>query len=168
MDWKKFKFEYRYDNSGLRNTIVSIEASKEAAMSLVLPPDWREKLNKLNRIRAIHGTTAIEGNPLSEAEVSQQIEAQEQSADHQDATAAQQGANSDHKRRAAQTWVQERFKPGSAPFTLSDILKMHTMITENADMTDNTPGQLRAFSVQVGSPSLGGVHRERLMRNCPA
>ena len=86
MDWKKFRFEYRYENSGLRNTIVSIEASKEAAMSLILPPDWRETLNKLNRIRAIHGTTAIEGNPLSEAEVSQQIEAQEQSTAHQDAS----------------------------------------------------------------------------------
>ena len=141
------------------STIISIEASKEAAMSLILPPEWRETLNKLNRVRAIHGTTAIEGNPLSEAEVSQQIEAQEQSADHQDATQFSKEQIQIRNAGAAQTWVQERFKPHSNPFTLSDILNMHKMITENADMTDNTPGSLRAFSVQVGSPSLGGVHR---------
>lgn len=159
MDWKKFRFEYHYEPAGLMSTIVSIEASKEAAMSLILPPDWRETLNKLNRIRAIHGTTAIEGNPLSEAEVSQQIEAQEQSTDHQDDTQLSKEQIQIRNAGAAQTWVQERFKPGSDPFTLFDILTMHKMITENADMTDNTPGQLRAFSVTVGSPSLGGVHR---------
>ncbi|MCY3822651.1 MAG: Fic family protein [Nitrospinae bacterium] len=159
MDWRKFRFEYHYEPAGLTSTIISIEASKEAAMSLILPPEWGETLNKLNRVRAIHGTTAIEGNPLSEAEVSQQIEAQEQSADHQDATQLSKEQIQIRNAGAAQTWVQERFKPGSDPFTLSDILIMHKMITENADMTDNTPGQLRAFSVQVGSPSLGGVHR---------
>ena len=141
------------------STIISIEASKEAAMSLILPPEWRETLNKLNRVRAIHGTTAIEGNPLSEAEVSQQIEAQEQSADHQDATQFSKEQIQIRNAGAAQTWVQVRFKPHSNPFTLSDILNMHKMITENADITDNTPGSLRAFSVQVGNPSLGGVHR---------
>ena len=159
MDWKKFRFEYHYEPASLMSTIISIEASKEAAMSLILPPEWRETLNKLNRVRAIHGTTAIEGNPLSEAEVSQQIEAQEQSADHQDATQFSKEQIQIRNAGAAQTWVQVRFKPHSNPFTLSDILNMHKMITENADMTDNTPGSLRAFSVQVGSPSLGGVHR---------
>lgn len=159
MDWKKFRFEYRYENSGFRNTIVSIEASKEAAMSLILPPDWRETLNKLNRVRVIHGTTAIEGNPLSEAEVSRQIEAQEQSADQPDATQLSKEQIQIRNAGAAQTWIQERFQPGSDPFALTDILTMHKMITENADMTDNAPGQLRAFSVTVGSSSLGGVHR---------
>ena len=159
MDWKKFEFEYHYEPAGLMSTIVSIEASKEAAMSLILPPDWRETLNKLNRVRAIHGTTAIEGNPLSEAEVSRQIEAQEQSAEHQDDTQLSKEQIQIRNAGAAQTWVQKRFKPGSDPFTLFDILTMHKMITENADMTDNAPGQLRAFSVTVGSPSLGGVHR---------
>ena len=128
-------------------------------MNLFLPPDWRETLNKLNRIRAIHGTTAIEGNPLSEAEVSRQIEAQEQSAHHQDATQLSKEQIQIRNAGAAQTWVQERFKPGSDLFSLVDILNMHKMITENADMTNNTPGRLRTFSVHVGSPSLGGVHR---------
>ena len=159
MDWVKFDFEYRYENSDLRNTIVSVEASKEAAMSLVLPPDWRETLNKLNRVRAIHGTTAIEGNPLSEAEVSRQIEIQEQSVHHPDTTTLSKEQIQIRNAGDAQAWIQDRFKPSSGPFTFSDILKMHKMITENADMTDNMPGNLRAFSVTVGSPSLGGVHR---------
>ena len=128
-------------------------------MLLVLPPDCKKTLNRLNRTRAIHGTTAIEGNPLSEAEVSQQIEAQEQSAGHQDATQLSKEQIQIRNAGIAQKWVQRRFKPDSDPFTLSDILEMHKMITENSDMTNNTPGKFRAFSVQVGSQSLGGVHR---------
>ncbi len=159
MDWEKFSFEYKYKGLGLENTIVSIEASKEACMRLVLPPGWRERLNKLNRVRAIHGTTAIEGNPLSEAEVSRQIEIQEQSAEHPDSTKPSREQVQIRNAGAAQAWVQKRFKPGSPPFTLDDIFRMHKMITENADMMDNTPGNLRTFPVNVGSPSLGGVHR---------
>lgn len=168
MDWGKFSFEYRYDNSGLINTIVAIEASKEAAMDLVLPPDWRDTLNRLNRVRAVHGTTAIEGNPLSEAEVSRQIEIQEESAAEPAGAKPSREQIQIRNAGAAQKWVQERFQPGSGPFALSDILRMHEMITENADTTDNAPGSLRAFSVTVGSPSLGGVHRGAPHERLPA
>jgi Fic family protein len=36
---------------------------------------------------------------------------------------------------------------------------MHRMITENSDMEHNTPGRWRTFSVTVGTPDMGGVHR---------
>src|SRR5713101_8341090 len=74
MDWNKFDFEYKYEVEGLTSPIVLIEAYKEAALNLVLPPEWRDQLDRLNRVRAVYGTTALEGNPLSEAEVSHQIE----------------------------------------------------------------------------------------------
>lgn len=169
MDWEKFRFEYRYDNSGLINVIVAIEASREAAMShLILPPDWRDTLNRLNRVRAVHGTTAIEGNPLSEAEVSRQIEIQEESAADPPGAKPNREQIQIRNAGAAQKWVQERFQPGSAPFALSDILRMHEMITENADTANNAPGSLRNFSVTVGSPLLGGVHRGAPHERLPA
>ena len=74
MDWKKFSFEYRLDTPGLFQTLVSIEAFREASLNLVFPQEWQAQLDRLNRVRAVHGTTAIEGNPLSEAEVTQQID----------------------------------------------------------------------------------------------
>ena len=40
----------------------------------MLPPDWRDQLDRLNRVRAVHGTTALEGNPLSEEQVAESLD----------------------------------------------------------------------------------------------
>jgi Fic family protein len=157
MDWKKFQFEYRMNITGSFQHVVSIEAYKEAALNLVLPPEWREQLDRLNRVRAVYGTTALEGNPLSEAEVSHQLELLEGDAskDKKRITKEQlQIRNSGN----AQAWVRLRFSPGNAPLRLSDILHLHKMVTEESDETHNEPGKMRTFSVQVGSPDMGGVH----------
>ena len=39
----------------------------------------------------------------------------------------------------AQDWVRQRFKPTAALFRRSDILRMHELITEGSDETDNLP-----------------------------
>src|SRR5207245_1752667 len=59
----------------------------------------------------------------------------------------------------AQEWVKLRFAPGTDPLKLSDILRMHRMVTTDSDTKDNQPGALRTFPVTVGSPDIGGVHR---------
>jgi len=158
MDWNLFTFEYHLDPAGTQASLISIEAYKEAALNLVLPPDWGEHLDKLNRIRAIHGTTALEGNPLSEAEVSRQIELIDR--DDQplpgNPTAEQlQIRNS----ALAQAWAKDRFLPGKLPMALNDVLEMHRMITRGSDEKNNEPGRFRTFEVTVGAMELGGVHR---------
>ncbi len=70
MDWGTFGFDCRISLENQYSDLIQIEAYKEAALNLVLPSDWKEQLDQLNRVRAVHGTTAVEGNPLSEAEVS--------------------------------------------------------------------------------------------------
>ncbi|MDE0044846.1 MAG: Fic family protein [bacterium] len=158
MDWDTFTFTYRLDMTGLFQDLVSIEAYKLSAQNLVLPPDWREQLDQLNRVRAVHGTTAFEGNQLTEAEVSRQIAIIEQSSD-----AGQPSATRDQQqvRNAglAQQWVQKRFTPGSSPLSAGDVLSMHAMMTTSSDEVHNVPGKFRDFPVVVGSPDLGGVHR---------
>ena len=64
MDWEKFSFQFLLKPRDVMADLISIEAYKEAAVNLVLPADWRQQLDKLNRVRAVHGTTALEGNPL--------------------------------------------------------------------------------------------------------
>lgn len=157
MDWRKFDFEYRLRLDGLIQDLIRIEASKEAALNLVLPPDWKTQLDRLNRVRAVHGTTALEGNPLSEVEVSRQMDLLESS------STTPPGPSKDQRqvRNAglAQDWVRRRFKPEAPPLRRSEILHMHRLITEGSDETDNVPGRLRTHSVVVGTESLGGVHR---------
>jgi Fic family protein len=59
----------------------------------------------------------------------------------------------------AQEWVRKRFSPGSPPLRCEDLLEMHRMVTEHSDTHNNVPGKWRTFSVVVGSPEMGGVHR---------
>lgn len=144
MDWRQFSFEYRLDNEGLLNALVPVEAYKEAALNLVLPLDWKNQLDRLNRVRAVYGTTALEGNPLSEAEVSHQLDILEGASAVPARTTKEQKQIRNAGR--AQEWVRARFHPDSQPLTLDDILAMHQMITVESDETNNVPGRLRTFS----------------------
>ncbi len=157
MDWRQFRFEYRLDLQELFPALIRIEAYKEAARNLVFPAPWKAQLDRLNRVRAVHGTTAIEGNPLSEAEVRQQMDLLASG------SVSLQGQSREQRQvrnaSMAQDWVREHFPPQGPPIQRSHILHMHRLITEGSDETDNVPGKLRTHSVVVGTKALGGVHR---------
>ena len=156
MDWNRFSFRWRLEGDFFPD-LVQIEAYREAALNLVLPPEWSRQLDELNRIRAVHGTTALEGNPLSEAAVGEQLLRLEQVPDPPESESREQR----QVRNAgfAQDWVRKKFRPGSPPPQLSDILEMHRLVTRGSDDRENVPGRLRTHGVVVGIPGLGGVHR---------
>ena len=156
MDWTRFDFAWRLTGD-FSQELIQIEAYREAALNLVLPPDWSRQLDELNRVRAVHGTTALEGNPLSEAAVGDQLLRQEAASDppESEPREARQVRNAGR----AQDWVRRRFSPGSPPLRVSDILEMHRLLTEGSDDRNNVPGRLRTHGVVVGTPELGGVHR---------
>ena len=158
MDWERFSFEYQLNHQDLFRDLVSIEAYKEASLNLVFPQEWQDQLDRLNRVRAVHGTTAIEGNPLSEAEVAQQMERLEQQDRDDERKTATKEQLQIRNAGEAQSWVRKRFLPDSRPVDLQDILTMHEMITRDSDTYNNIPGELRSFSVTVGAEDLGGVH----------
>ena len=157
MDWQRFSFDYRLRLEALTPGLIRIEASREAAVNLVLPPDWKTQLDRLNRVRAVHGTTALEGNPLSETEVGRQMDLLAASSTTPATTSRDQRQVQNAGR--AQDWIRQRFTPTAAPLRRTDVLRMHELITEGADETDNLPGRLRTHSVVVGTEALGGVHR---------
>ena len=152
MDWSRFSFQYLLDLKGFMRLLIRIEGRKEAAMSLLLPSEWKERLDLLNRIRTIHGSTALEGNPLSETQVGRFLEGKAK----RDPMSRdmRQIQNAD----AAQEWVRARFGPDRAPIRLEDILQMHELMTRHSDETNNVPGRFRSHDVQVGTPDLGGIH----------
>ena len=153
MDWARFRFEWRLEGN-LVPDLIQIEAYKEAALHLFLPLDWSRQLDELNRIRTVHGTTALEGNPFSEEEVGEQLRRDGEAPDSE-SRERRQIRNAGR----AQDWVRQRFAPGSGPPAVSDILAMHRLTTEGSDDRINAPGRLRDFPVVVGTPELGGVHR---------
>lgn len=157
MDWDKFAFDWRLDLDALRPGLISAEALREALSRLLLPQHWRASLDRLNRVRAVHGTTAMEGNQLSEAEAARQLDLLDQSP----AATAPTDRDQTQLRNAgvAQQWVRTRFGPDLPPVTLSDLFHLHVLLTRSSDQANNEPGRLRTFEVSCGSPELGGVHR---------
>ena len=159
MDWRHFRFDWVLRAEALTEVLIDIEAHRRAASLLTLPPDWRRELGRRNRVRAVHGTTALEGNPLTEAEVRQQLEL---SATETPEDRSHRPEEHREVRNAgrAQTWVKERFSgPSSPPLRLEDLLRMHALLTEGSDERRTAPGRLRTGEVTVGTPELGGVHR---------
>ena len=153
--WETFSFEYNLNQQDLFTDLIAIEGHKQAALNLMLPPEWRAQLDRLNRVRAVHGTTAIEGNPFTEAEVDLQIFGQHQVLEPRRLSKEQLQIRNAQR---AQEWVSHRFTPGSSPVTLEDLLTMHQLVTEESDEGGNVPGRLRSYMVKVGLPEMGGVH----------
>ncbi len=150
-----FSFDYFLNQQDLFSDLIAIEGHKLAALNLMLPPEWRAQLDRLNRVRAVHGTTAIEGNPFTETEVDLQIFGQSEQPESRRLSKEQLQIRNAQR---AQEWVSHRFAPGSSPVTLEDLLTMHQLITEESDEGQNVPGQLRNYMVTVGSQEMGGVH----------
>ncbi len=153
--WETFSFEYNLNQQDLFTDLIAIEGHKQAALNLMLPPEWRAQLDRLNRVRAVHGTTAIEGNPFTEAEVDLQIFGQPQGRESRRLSKEQLQIRNAQR---AQEWVSHRFASGSSPVTLEDLLTMHQLVTEESDEGGNVPGRLRSYMVKVGLPEMGGVH----------
>ena len=156
--WEEFEFDYVLDERPLFEDLISIEGFKQAALNLLLPPEWQMELDRLNRVRAVHGTTALEGNPLSEADVSRQMEIAAEEHTTGVGISLQKEQLQIRNAMRAQEWVRDRFHPGAPPIDLGDILTMHRMLTQHSDEINNIPGRFRSDSVQVGSPDMGGVH----------
>ena len=112
MDWERFSFEYQLNAQDLFRDLVSIEAYKEASLNLVFPQEWQHQLDRLNRVRAVHGTTAIEGNPLSEAEVAQQMERLEQQNYDDEGKTATKEQLQIRNAGVAQSWVKKTISSG--------------------------------------------------------
>ena len=59
----------------------------------------------------------------------------------------------------AQKWTRDRFAADSGPLSVSDILMMHRMITEESDIRRNSPRELQDVRRYRRFSQLGGVHR---------
>ncbi len=153
-DWASFGFEIRYDRDAIRNELVNIEAYRLSLNQLILPQEWRVELQSLFIVRSVHGTTAIEGNPLPEDEVARQLTAKRPRPARDQVHRQTQNAHRAFK------WIESEFG-NPRPLWTEAIHRIHELLTEGSDEGDNVPGQLRqsGHNVTVGSPQFGGVHR---------
>ena len=57
------------------SNIVEVEAFKRSVLMIPLPPKLRRKIDRINIVRQIRGTTGIEGNTLDEKQIEAVVDA---------------------------------------------------------------------------------------------
>lgn len=149
-------------------TIVQRVAEARALASVIrgipIPPYLQNRLDSLNIIRAVRGTTGIEGAELSEEEVGKVLQAPR----GQRVLTPSRAREEQEVRNAEELMVYvakyvNRWP--DAPLTEDLIRRFHKLITRGIDYPRNTPGQYRNFPVRAGGyvPPESGDEVQRLM-----
>ncbi len=138
----------------LDSEIVSRIAMAHALAGVIrdipIPPRVKYRLDALNILRAVRGTTGIEGIELTEDEVGQIIESpRKKPVLPPNRSREEQEARNAH--RVMSYIVKELTRDPNIPLTERLIRTIHRITTKDIDYPDNIPGQYRTHDVSVGS-----------------
>ena len=154
-DWAAFDFGYELDLRSLIPHILALQEYKAAGLVRALPPYWLETPQTA-------GGSGEVGNTLPWGAYAVGA------ASDPGAGAAPGDAQIPVVTTAkARHWIRQRFVPGSAALSLSDILTLHGMVAEERGVTGPTAGQLRTDRVKVGRAEVGGVHQGAPWQSLP-
>lgn len=142
---------------------AKIEALAAVIRGIPIPPRVQSKIDALNIIRAVRGTTGIEGSELSEDEVERIISSPDERALPEAREREEQEA-----RNAATVmeFVAETIrKEPATPLTEQLICKIHDLTTQGIAYPNNDPGHYREHATSAGTyvPPRTGAEVRRLM-----
>ncbi len=129
--------------------LAKIHAFASVIRGIPIPPPVQQHLDRLNIVRAVRGTTGIEGTELSEEEVSRIVESPNDIAvlgpDREREEQETRNAN------MLMRFVGEYMKNHpDALLTEPLLLKFHHILTAGINYEHNEPGRYRSHAVNVG------------------
>jgi Fic family protein len=144
--------------------IAKAEALAAVIRGIPLPPAVQERIDSLNILRAVRGTTGIEGTEVSETEVGEIIDAPPEK---QVLVASRKRAEQE-VRNAARVMRFVAWALGEDPdYSVTEelVCTIHRLTTENIDYDSNEPGVYRNHAVQVATyvPPRTGAEVRTLM-----
>lgn len=148
-----FVFSACYDEAALAPSLLELDVTKRIIFRLpVLPRIYSEFKGDLVR-KSIHGTAAIEGNPLNESEVGDILNNND----------SFEPANDRQREITNLKKAYERFvsiPQSDTPLLLEEklIRDIHAVITDSLTVQGNIPGQYRNILVEVGDKDHGGKY----------
>ena len=155
-----FDVRVRTENPEMLRLTARVEALASVIRGIPIPPHVQQRLDSLNIIRAVRGTTGIEGTEFSEEEVAEILSSSTGSLDEAPNREEQEVRNSE----ALMLGVAERLKRSPrAPLTEGLIHSFHATLTRNIDYEHNEPGRYRTYRVTVGRyvpPETGAAVRK--------
>ena len=144
--------------------VAQVHALARVIRGIPIPPRVQQRLDRLNILRAVRGTTGIEGTELSEEEVDLVVESPP--GDAPLGPGREREEQEVRNAEALMRYVGEYLEHNpAAPVTEELILEFHRILTQGINYPHNVPGRYRNHSVTVGSyrlPSTGEEVR-RLM-----
>ncbi len=149
---------------GLLQAVSRAEALAEVIRGVPIPPHLRTRFDRLNILRAVRGTTGIEGCDLTEEEVGRVLDA---TGGEAILTRAREREEREVRNagRVLEFVASTLDKNPSQPVTEELICTLHRLTTEGIAYGSNVPGQYRVHGVTAGTYSPpGGDEVPRLMK----
>lgn len=150
----------------LLEAVIQIHAMASVIRGIPIPPRVQRRLDRLNIVRAVRGTTGIEGNELDEQQVGEILSS----------VSVDLGSSDSHRSREIQevrnaatlmAHVAERVQGNpQEPVTEHMVQRFHEILTSGIAYPNNVPGHYRAHGVQAGDyhPPADGEEVRRLMQ----
>lgn len=148
MNWKIVFNPQLGDMTDILPLIVKIESFRLSILKLPIPPGLAKSVNQINIVRQIKGTTGIEGNTLSEEQISTIIA----SPDPKNTGVSKVNLEEREARNALAVieYIKEHAK-NNGHFITEDFIKtLHLINTDGCDYPDNIPGQYRHHQNRAG------------------
>ena len=159
-----FDLTLRTGNPRIIEDVAKIHALASVIRGVPIPPSVQQRLDRLNIVRAVRGTTGIEGTELSEEEVSLIIDSPPD--------ASPLGSGREREEQEARNanvlmeYVAEYIRRNPNPQVSEPlILEFHRILTQGINYPYNEPGRYRNHAVTVGPyrPPGTGEDVRRLM-----
>lgn len=159
-----FDRHIQIDDIELIRAVAEAEAIAKFIRDVPLPPSVQSQLDRLNIMRAVHGTTGIEGADLDEEEVGRVLDAQ--TTERVLPASREREEQEVRNAGAVMKLVAEIIeRESSRPLAEETICEMHRLTTQGIDYENNVPGAYRSHSVRAGTyvPPRDGANVRRLM-----
>ena len=153
------RFRSKIETAVFASSLAAIDALVASLRNLPLPPAAVSRIEQLNIIRAIHGTTGLEGNTMNEEQVADIIAGGVTDA------LTDEGRENYNAGRVMEFIKAD--KPGSTLKISQEYIKhVHAMTTEGIRNAWNEPGRYRREVVYAGAyPFPGPADIPHLMRD---
>lgn len=159
-----FRLNVDLSDEALLKATYQAQALARVIHDIPLPPETRAQLNRMNIIRAVRGTTGIEGSDLTEDEVREVLASPEGRVLPR---AREREEREVRNASRVMTFVRQSLTESpDRPLTESLICELHKLTTEGISYPDNVPGHYRSHAVTVAEyvPPRESADVQRLMR----
>ena len=145
-----FDLRVAVEDPGIVRTLANIEAMSAVIRDIPLPPPVQRRIDRLNILRAVRGTTGIEGTELTEDEVGRIMDA---SPGERVLPASRQRDEMEARNaeRVMRYVADELRRDPGLPLTEELICTLHDLTTSGIDYENNEPGVYRSHLVRAGT-----------------